>query len=595
MTKVVIWVVVVAFVGTIIFAWGMDIGRSKAQKNIVGTVNGQDFEWRMYQPGYERLYQAEQAKGDGELSSSTLRRIRRQAWDNLVSDYLLSLEIEKRQIAISDADLVSFLRFQPPPELQQNPSFQTDGKFDYQKYMGAMADPNPQSVAFWARVEAIYRPQLSRSKLQQQIMSTVRVGEQELRDYFINSWEKVDVDVISVASSKYVNPGPEVSDEDIADYFARHQDDYQVEDRASLDCVIFSKDPTEEDWERIRSDADYVKSKIDEGDDFAELAKSYSEDGSAKNGGDLGWFGKGRMVPEFEETAFGLEKGQVSDPVRTQFGWHIIKKVGTKTDDNGEQVQASHILFKIKASSETIDGAFQNGNDLLDNLSGSDLAGVAEKMEMEVVNTGLFAKGANIPNIGLDERINNFAFNNEIGDVSQVFETDAAVIIVKVAEHVPPGVASLEEVKDRVKRDLIEYLAMEKCRQDIGEVYARIQEGVDFNKAAEEAGLETRKTAALTRNSFISGVGRDPAMVGAIFALTNPGDMTEPVKYDRGYAIARMNEIIGADLSIYGKVRDSLEQDLLNTKQREIFNVWYQDMIESAEVVDYLSELFTLR
>jgi peptidyl-prolyl cis-trans isomerase D len=594
-TKVVIWVVVVAFVGTIIFAWGMDVTRSKAQKNIVGTIDGEDINYQIYQRYYDRLYQDEQARSEAELDDAIIRRIRIQAWDNLVTENLLTREIEKRHIRVTDDEMVSFLRYQPPVDLQQHPDFQTDGQFDYEKYMSAMVNPSPGATQFWASVEALYRPELRKFKLQQEIMSTIRVTEDEIRDYYLNSQEKASARIINVPITRYSEPGPDASEEEIRGYYESHKDKYKIGERAALECVIFSKDPTEEDWERIKTEAELIKAKIDEGDDFTELAQAYSEDATAKSGGDVGWFGKDQMVKEFEETAFALEIGQVSEPVRTEFGWHIIKVDDRKKDKDGEQVKASHILLKIRASNETFDLAYRKCNRILDEVSGSDLAGAAEKAGLTTENTGLFTKDASIPKIGFNKRISEFAFKNKVGTISPILDTDAAILIVKIAERVPAGISSFEEARDRAERDLIDEIALQMCEQEIGKIHAKIKEGTKFEKAAKNAGYDVIKTGEVNRQSYIPTVGRDPEILGTIFSLNNPGDISEPFGYSRGWAIIKLLERQSADLADYGVVRDSLEQIILTTKQQEVFNAWFIDMVESTEIEDYLDEIFTAR
>lgn len=593
-TKVFIWVVIVAFVGTIIFAWGMDVTRSKTQKNFIGNIDGNDIEFRAYQSYYERIYQDEQAKTQTELDLATLNTIRQNAWDNLVSDFLLNREIRARNITVTNEEFYAFLKYQPPQEIQQSEAFlSAEGNFDYQKYLAALADPRYSN--FWSQIEYVYRPELRKLKLQDQIVSTVRVDENEIRDYFLDTNERSTVVVIDAPISKFANPNLELTDEEVAAYFDSHKDDYETGERASLDYVMFSKDPTEKDWELIELEAAEIKRMLDTDDDFAELAIAFSEDNSAQGGGDLGWFGKGRMVKEFDSAAFALEIGVVSEPVRTQYGWHIIKVEEKKKDKDGEQVKARHILLKIKASAETLDQAFANASGLQEAITGSDLAGTAEELGYEVKNTGFFSEDTEIPEIGFERNINKFAFSNEVGVVSPIFETDAMVVIVKIAEISPAGVSPFEEVKDRVRRNLIDYLAKQKCQQDIAKIWARIEEGVAFDKAASELEYETFTTRPITRRDYIRGIGGDPKLIGSVFSLNEPDDLSGPVEYLKGWCILKLVERQGADLTQYGEIRDSLVQVVLGQKQRDLFNAWYIDMIASAEIEDYIDEYFTNR
>ncbi len=601
LTKIVIWIVVIAFVGTIIFAWGMDVTSSKALKNIVGTVNGKDFEFQIYQQYYERLYQNEQNRSGGDLSEAAIRRIRTQAWDNLVTDYLFQQEIEERNIIVTNEDLINFLRYQPPQELQQHPAFQNEqGQFDYQRYLDAMNDVSQEMNQFWASVEAAYRPQIRNSKLQNQIVSTARVSEQEIRDYFISENEKANVEVLAGSVEAFSEEAAPVTDEEVRAWYDQHQEDYEVDERASLDIVTFSKTPTQEDWDRLKTEVEYIQEQIAAGEDFAEMAKAYSEDNSAAQGGDLGWFARGRMVQPFEEAAFELEVGEVSEPVRTQFGWHLIKVTDKRTQNNEEEIRASHILLKIETSSETIDRYVRTANEILDNISGGNLEGAVETTgdtTLTVENTGLFFQGqnVNIPKIGVDRQINEFAFKNRPGTTSPIFETEAAIIIAKVAEHVPAGIASFEEVRDQVRRDLVRHMTKQICRQQIQKAYEEVTGGTSFEKAAEDNRLIRIEGTGVTRTGYLRNIGRDPKVIGSIFSLENPGDISEPVEWENGWAIIKLNSISSADLTRYAGIRDSLYSVVLGTKQREVFNTWYTNLIESAEIENYLDEVFSLR
>jgi parvulin-like peptidyl-prolyl isomerase len=595
-TKVFIWVVVVAFVGTIIFAWGMDITRSKTQKNIVGMIDGDDIEYREYQPYLENLYQQQQQQAQGELTISQISQIREQAWNNLIADYLMNREMAKRNIQVTDQEFYQFLKFQPPQEIRQYEVFLTEGNFDYQKYLQALA--NPSYTGFWAQIEAIYRPELRKLKLQDQIASTVRADEAEIRNHFLASHEKVVLDVVFSPVQKYSSNEYDIPEDQLREYYKSNHTNYEVDERAALEYVAFSKDPTERDWELIKLEAESIKRMLDEGDDFEELAIAYSEDNTnAMEGGDLGWFERGRMVPEFDSAAFALEPGGFSEPVRTQFGWHIVQVVDKKTEDDKEQVHARHILLRIKASSDTVDKAFRNANNLLNEMTGSDLSGTAAGLGFETDTTGLFSKGMRIPGIGVNTGIMNFTFDNPVGTISSVFETDDAVVVAKVTQRKPAGIAEFEVIRDKVEDDLVEFMAKQKCQQDMEGIWSRIQEGAgaSFEKAAEGAGFEIKRTRPINRQDYIVGIGGDPAIIGTAFGLDNPGDMSGPVEYRKGWAILKLIERESADLSKYSEVRDSLRQTVLSNKQNELLNSWFQDLIESAEIEEYLDEFFASR
>ncbi|MEZ5358422.1 MAG: peptidylprolyl isomerase [Candidatus Zixiibacteriota bacterium] len=594
LTKVVIWVVIVAFVGTIILVWGADITSSKAQKNIIGTIAGRDIDFGLYRPFLDRLYQQEQQKlGDQDMDATMINNLRRQAWDNFVADYLMNQELDKRNVTITNKEMYQYLKYNPPQEFRENPEFQTNGQFDYNKYLGTMA--NEQATYYWKQVENYYRPELAKAKLQQLIASTVRVGEQDIQEYYMDTQEKVKVEYINVSTAKYINPAPEVSEDQVLDYYNSHKDDYKVEDRASVDYVEFSKEPTDEDWDYIMKEADDVKALIDDGEDFAEMAISYSEGPSAPQGGDLGWFKKGQMVTEFDSAAFAMKVGEVSEPVKTKFGWHIIKLEDKRKKDGQDELKARHILFKIKASENTLSKAFTKAQEFLNNAESDGFDAAAEMDSLEVKNTGLFTENQSIPQLGNMRGVNNFAFQHDIGDISHTYENSSAMFVVRVAEKAKAGIATLDEIRDRVTADARRKLIMDICLGQADKVYDQVKDGANFESAAKEADCSYDKTDFFARNGFIKGIGRDPQPLGAAFSLKNPGDITKPVEYSRGYVIFKLLERQSADLTTYATVKDSIQQVLFQQRANEVLNAWYVELIKDAHVEDYIDEFFTVR
>ncbi|MCK5127434.1 MAG: peptidylprolyl isomerase [candidate division Zixibacteria bacterium] len=592
--KVVIYFVLVAFVGTIILVWGADVTRSKAEQNIIGTINGTDIDIQSYRPFVDRAYRQKQAQlGDEEMDAVVESQLRQDAWDQFVADYLLSQEIAKRKITVSDEEWYQFLKFNPPQDLQSNPAFQTDDKFDYQKYFGTLA--SPEAGAYWKNVEAMYRPELAKMKLQNQISSTVRVSEQEVQDYFTKTSEKAKVDIINISNVTFMTEGIDVSEEEIQNYYTEYKDNYEVDARASVDYVEFSKDPSERDWDIIEQDIIEIKAQIDAGDDFAELAIAYSEDNSAKDGGDLGWFTPGRMVEAFNDAAFALKNGEVSEPVRTKFGWHIIKADDRRKKDDTEEIKARHILLKIKASEETTNLAYRNAQEFLTLADDNSFDYAVDSMKIELKNTGLFTESSNIPQLGNNRSINKFAFKNDAGTISHIYENSASIVIVKVSEKIDAGFASLDEVKDQVTQDLKKEIAMQKCEEQINKAYETMKSGNDFALAAKDAGLVVTTSNLMARDGFLPGVGRDQLAIGTMFSLNNPGDYSAPVRYQRGYAMFKLIERKGADLTIYTAVKDSLQTIVLNSKVSETMNSWYANLIGGAEVEDYIDDFYSSR
>ena len=308
----IIMIALTGFLATIVFQWGMDITsrRDYVSANTAATINGEEVTWTQFNSVYDRFYQAEMQDADEDLSEFRKKELRTLAWQQVLHDRLLMQEVGKYQIKVSDDELYAFLRFQPPPDLQQMTYFQTDGVFDYQKYRAAMADPSVSS--FWASVEPMVRIEILKQKVQATIIQTAQVTNEEIRNAYLADKEKVKVGMVNVPFSRFT-PAPEGSDEDLQSYFQQHSDDYKVEERAILNVVMISKEATDYDWEIDSAQAVLIYDSLKAGGDFAELASYHSDDISAQSGGDLGWFSEGQMVGEKKkilivEDAFELQE-----------------------------------------------------------------------------------------------------------------------------------------------------------------------------------------------------------------------------------------------------------------------------------------------
>jgi peptidyl-prolyl cis-trans isomerase D len=430
LTKQILWIVIAAFVGTIIFAWGMEFSRKKQGRGLViATINGEDISTFIFQQVYEQALKQAEKEGK-DIDEQAAYQLREEVWNNLVNQVLLNQEANKRGIQVTDAELYEYLRRFPPKELQENPAFQTkDGQFDYQKYLQALKDPRIP----WKQVEDYIRPNLQLAKLQQSIATLVRVTDDETRQFYEDQNEKIKVKYLLVPSYQFQRENIPVSDNEIGNYYQEHKDDFKTDQSVNLSYVFFEKKPSSADEEETKNKLLEIKNEILAGEDFAELAQDYSEDkGSAENGGDLGWFGKGMMVPAFEQVAFSLKPGEISDPFKTDFGWHLVKVTDRRIEGDKEEVKASHILLKITPSEETLTQIKESADAFAENVSKADFTKTAEENKLPVSETGWFVQGGNIQGVGTNPQVNEFAFTNDVGKTSDAFETAKGFYKTKV-------------------------------------------------------------------------------------------------------------------------------------------------------------------
>jgi len=356
-------IVLIAFVCTIIFSWGGG-GFNQGPSDTIGIIDGENIAYKEYEQYYSNLIRQEQEKTEQELTRDQLKRFRDQAWSQLVADRLMNNIIEEKQIKVTDKELFDYLRLYPPEELQAAPQFITDGQFDYQKYVNAMV--SPENAPFWKQVEAYVMGDLKKFKLQENVLSTIRVTPAEVMETFLAEKELAKIGYLQLLNDAIQPIIPEPTDDELKAYYDSHKEEYLQDKKAAADMVLFSKDANEQDWERLYYEIKDIYDSAIAGSDFAELAQDYSEDGSAPGGGDLGFFEQGRMVGAFDSATFAMNIGDICPPIRTKFGYHVIQLVDVKTEEGVEKRKASHILLKIKASEDTKSQAYNNAVDLSD-------------------------------------------------------------------------------------------------------------------------------------------------------------------------------------------------------------------------------------
>jgi peptidyl-prolyl cis-trans isomerase D len=589
LTKQILWIVIAAFVGTIIFAWGMEFSARQQKRGILARINGQDIQLNTFQTYYDQaLRQAEETQG--RVDNQTAYQIREQVWDQIVSDVLFQQEVQRRGITVTNAELFEYLKRFPPQELRQNPAFQTpEGEFDYQKYLQALSDPRVP----WEQVEPYVRSNLSLSKLQQSVISLVRVTDDEIRQYYVDANEKVKVRYLLVPVFQFLQRNTEVKDNEIQEYYSAHREDFEVDQSADLSYVAFEKQPSEMDEERTKERLSDIRAEIEEGEDFADLAQEFSDDqGSAKNGGDLGWFGKGKMVAPFEEAAFSLKPGEMSEPVKSDFGWHLIKVFDERKKGEEREIKASHILLKTQVSDETVDQLRLKAEEFLDLVKESGLARAAEERNLLVSQTGWFFKGGYIQGIGTNPKVDEFAFNNKVGETSEIIETAKSIYIFQISNRRPAGISPLEEVKNRIKQTLSKAKADSLAYVEAQRIHEQIKAGKSLKKAAQDNDATYKETEEFSRNSIVPEIGSLPEFIGTAFSLNSENRLSGPIKTDRGAFIIELVSRTAIDDSLFASLKDSLSSVVLQDKQRQVYQDWYSQLRESAKIVDNRNEYF---
>ena len=335
-TVLVLWFVIFAFIGLIVVEWGADYSGAgtNAAGDAVGVVNGKTISLQEFQDALRRI--ARQMPQEQRADQALLVQ---QVWDYYVREIILNQEYERLGFEVTDGEIAFYTRNNPPQAVREFATFQTDGAFDMDKYAqfignpANLNDPNNQALVLW--IESTIERQLLEYRLQRMLRGTAQVSPNEAHQHFAEANEKVRVEY-AFAPSDAADDEIEISDEDLATYYEENVADYEHPDQVKLEYVRFPKVASAADSLKIKKEIEQIRQEIEAGADFAELAGVVSDDeGSAARGGDLGFFGRGQMVTPFEEAAFALAPGELSEPVQTRYGWHLIKVEERLEEESG--------------------------------------------------------------------------------------------------------------------------------------------------------------------------------------------------------------------------------------------------------------------
>jgi peptidyl-prolyl cis-trans isomerase D len=612
-THIILGILLLAFLGLIVIEWGSEstIFRPKEQTGVIATINGQDIHYEQFYRAYEQQIEQYKQQSGQEPAENQLDYLRNQVWENMVREVLVTQEIENRGIKATDKEIVHYIYNEPPEIIKQNPSFQKDGQFDNAKYQAALNDASADQ--FWRQVENYLRASLPYQKFQDEFDATALVTESQVRADYVNRNQKATVRYIFFNPENYrkkagaQGQGTEngqipVEKGAIDKYYKEHEQEFKEDEKRKIEYIVFSNKATRADSDTVRVLAADILRRARSGEDFAQLAQTYSEDESNRDkGGDLGFFKRGAMVKLFEEAAFAANPGDIVGPVQTTFGLHIIKVVAKKTEtaenkdkkkkgeeEKGEEmVQASHILLKFQPSRQTIEAAKDSASYFasLAKESGWETALKTEKLAAQA--SPFFAEGSGfVPGVGVKRSVSYFVFRSKVGDVSEALEVPQGFLVLRVAEVQGERIKPPEEVQAQIEN----ILRLEKLKDFAFEAakaaHAKLDQTMTLEDLAAQDSLEIKSAEPFTRSGFISGLGRDPSFIGTAFSL-QPNQVSPAVKGTRGSYLIQLLSLDPIDEADYQAKKETIRADLMNRARQNAFAEWYTHIKEKANIKDY--------
>ena len=593
---------------------------------VVADVGGMSITKGDYDKAYQRQRQAYERMYQGRLDPAVLRSLglEQQALNGLVDQRLVALEARRLGLRVDDETVAQ--------RLATSPQFQRDGRFIGAAEIRRWLDMQRMSVE---EFEETLRDQILGEQLEALVTDGVSVTPAEAEHEFRRRNEQVKLEYVLADASRF-REGQSVSDDevkarfdsakeayrlperrilsyvladataltsrvavtdrDIEAYYQGHRDEFKQEEEACASHILIKvkQGDAKEGHpdEEAKNIAQGLLAQVKAGKDFAELAKKSSEDqGSAVQGGSLGCFGRGRMVPDFENAAFSLGAGETSDLVKSPFGYHIIRVTERKEETFTPLAQVKERIRQTMLADRARTLAEEKMRGMSEELRrGKSLDEAAGNAALSVQKSAPLERGKPVPPLASPALLAK-AFELRKGEVAkEPFALPTAYAFIALDEVQPSRIPELKDVQARVRADLVEEKALARAREIAAQVRARAEkDGLD--KAAPALGLVRKETPALVgRGQPLAELGSSAALEEAAYSLPEK-TLSEPVRAAGGYAIVRVLEKKPFDPAAFEKEKPSITTSLRGEKKQQLFQAFLEQARQRYPVERNLSAL----
>ncbi|MBU1937511.1 peptidylprolyl isomerase, partial [bacterium] len=573
---------------TIIVSWGAGGFQGSGPKpGVIAEIGSREILYEVYTQAIQNVITQRRAQDENlDLNEEEMTKIRTDVWNELVQTNLVEYASKKAGVKTTDKEVAWAVRNNPPQNVVNSEYFQTDGKFDPSKWEAFLS--NPQSTETLVEFEKDYRSSISGQKIISRVLSPVFVSEDEIRRRFSDQNGRFSMIVAGYEAMKMVVDTNSIPSEEVDKYYFEHQEKYWQPELRAVRAVTIPNTMTAEDTTRILEQMVELLERARSGEeDFAELAKTYSEDpGSGAQGGDLGFFSRGRMVPSFENVAFETPIGEVSDTVITRFGVHIIKVTDRKVEAGEEQVKASHILLKWKASPETEEIASETARDFQELAKKIGFVEAAQRFDLEVEESSFFPRTGNpFPRKGNLPAAVDFVFAESVGKVTFPYRTDNGYMVFQCREMKPEGYQNLADIRNNVLTEVVRMKQREMAAEKAEALRANVNVGDSLVAVATRENLSPDTVKNV---SAISGLGpmRFNQVVGHNLWKLNVGELSSVLKTEQGAFLAVVTQKSEFDNARYQSERVNILQTLERNAQNEIYSEWMANTKKESDFTD---------
>lgn len=610
MIKIILGAIVVVFV-----FWGVGSYTSR-RSGRVASVNGTIITLDDYRVSYNNLLEQVRQSFGNKLNEELIRmlQLKKRALDQLIDRSLMLQAAEKFKLTVSDKELAESIR--------NINAFQTAGVFDSRRYINMLNRNKLTPETF----EVQQRDALIIDRLQAFVSGNIKVSDLEAQQWYIWNNTEVDIDYVILEPQRYKDI--ETTDEEIRNYFDEHKDAYKTDPQIKVrylyfkpedyaDKVTVSDDDIQDYYdshpERFKSpktvEARHILIKLDpdasteeienarqrietvlkmakEGQDFAELAKKYSEDSTKTEGGNLGAFRKEAVVKPFADKAFSMKAGEISEPVRTRFGWHIIKVEKVNPAKTISLSEARGDIINILKATLSKNLAYDEAEAAYDeSFEGRDLDDIAEEHNLKIMTTEFFSQKNPPKDLKSGARFAAFAFGLPANEISGVQDFGDGYYLIEVTDQIPAQIPELESVEAKVKEDLVKEKQDAKAREEADTILTELKDGQPFAAVSEKFKLTPKETGFFKRNDSIPTIGLERDIARIAFRLSDNDKLPqEVIKGQKGYFVIRFRNRRNPSLEGFEKEKTEIKGRLMQQKTAKTFNAWLTQLKNESQI-----------
>jgi peptidyl-prolyl cis-trans isomerase D len=584
-----IWIIIVVlFVGGFLLAETSGLlGRAPVTSTTaVAKVNGEDILATTWYQTTQNLEQEATQRSNQSISLDERQRLMDQAFDQLVTDALLRQEYRRRGITVTDDEILQAARYSPPPQLMQAPDLQTDGQFDPAKYQRFLNSPLARQQGLLFQLEQYYRTEIPKEKLFDQVATEVYVTDEQLWRRFQDQHDSAQISFVPFEAERISDSAVRVSDDEVRAYYDTHKKLFERQGTAKVSIIIIPRTVSAADSAAVRARAVALRSKIMAGEKFEDVARAESADSaSAANGGSLGKGPKGRFVAPFENAAFALKPGEISQPVLTPFGYHIIQVDERK----GDTISIRHILLRIQQSDSAAARTDRRADSLARMAASTDQPAkfdeAARTLQIPVIRSAVIegnpvtVNGQFIPSVG------PWAFQGaRPGETSELFDAEDGYYLARLDSLTPGGTLTL----DQAKNDIRAYLLRQKKIDALipqARNFAKVAAASSLESAANLMKLQVVKTKPFTRVTGVQELAQAPEAVGAAFSLPLR-TVSEPVRSTGLVVVERVDNRFPASRAAFEAQKEVLRQQALQSLRRQRVQEFLANLRAVAKIDD---------